>query len=1041
MQKAVIKRSSENKVPVGDAVTVCIRQQIYLLNGWWNWELHCAAVFASDVMDFPDDFLGTKGIIHPDDLARVGKTVMGLSHESGTALSFRLITTYGEIKILQGQHLSLGIVEQVPQSGGENVAWTESLEKHALHRQAILLQQRSAMADVAETLYQLGSFTMNKRTGACWFSNGVYRLHGLPPQSLNAHANTFNPFLHPDDRRAFLQAFDAAYAAEVPLHIDYRILLASGEPRTLRLVSYWAPNHLGQATFTGILHDLSGDKIKEEQTQAVQEKLRLHQQVLKTSERAWNTGYWFLNLITRKLTFSDNYCRLYGLKPQAVFGLQTFLSQVHSDDRQQVQKLYEEVYQQQELPETVFRIIRLDGRLRYLKQTGKLLATGHHPVIAGYVQDITVQRGLERKQAELNEKLTGQQAVETISEELNGTGHIMWGATGQITCSEGFFRLLGNKPPAGELPHRYLYRHIHPDDLRAFKEAEKSVKSGQESKELHFRLLHRTGERHLFILFHRVGSGSQMVVVGFVKDVTNKTTLQQNWAEAQRFAESLMHASNDLVLLTDAENRVLAWNFAAEEKTGRKASGVLNRNLFDVFPLLTDETYREHLQAACSGSVVREQWRYNLYLRKAHHYTLTPLKNEEGIVTRVLHVVKDVSRELDLQQQLSDRLRFIESLVESSVDCIVVLDRNMNYLYWNKKAEEFYGVSKSRVIGHNILEVFPRLFNEPGYAEFRKVLRGETVYLAPSLSDKNAGYMEMYLIPVKDERNEVTAVLWIMHDLHRELQLQQERHNALQLLAVKHHHLKEAQAIGQVGSFEWDSATGSIYWSDELFRIHGMQPGEVLTYEKVVSLIHPDDRAALIDNIAPCKTKAAKVHLTHRILNPNGEVRTVSRHLESFADETGNVTHLSGTVQDITEQVQAAQELQAAKEILQATLDSFPYMIQAFKAVRDKSGKIVDFTWLMLNKKAFVQYGDTVGKSLLQRYPSLLQTGLFNTFVQVTETGIAAECEVSPIHGLHHRLQYLRLVKMDDGFVMNTEDVPGWQNYDEQHKQLAASQE
>src|SRR5215204_2753745 len=68
-------------------------------------------------------------------------------------------------------------------------------------------------------------------------------------------------------------------------------------------------------------------------------------------------------------------------------------------------------------------------------------------------------------------------------------------------------------------------------------------------------------------------------------------------------------------------------------------------------------------------------------------------------------------------------------------------------------------------------------------------------------------------------------------------------------------------------------------------------------------------------------------------------------------------------------------ELNATKERLEATLDSSFYIIQAFEAVRDEQGKIIDFTWVMNNKQAILLNGDVIGKSLLEKSPGVVPSG------------------------------------------------------------------
>lgn len=130
------------------------------------------------------------------------------------------------------------------------------------------------------------------------------------------------------------------------------------------------------------------------------------------------------------------------------------------------------------------------------------------------------------------------------------------------------------------------------------------------------------------------------------------------------------------------------------------------------------------------------------------------------------------------------------------------------------------------------------------------------------------------------------------------------------------------------------------------------------------------------------------------------------------------------TTSNITERKKAEEQLQTAKERLQATLDGSLYFVQAFESVRNEAGKIIDFKWVFTNHTWNKHYGDVIGKSLLTQNPGVIETGLFDKFVQVTETGITIDQEQHYSHEqFHEQWFHQTLVKMGDGFVMNTEDI------------------
>lgn len=920
--------NGHKKEEAAKSVTLNIGSRNLVLNGLWQWDMQSDALYSSDVMAFPPDFEGTKSIVHPDDLPRLGSALESLAGGEINTLDFRIITTYGEVKHISGKRIALQKSdgrEQIP----AGIPAEEALHELALRKEAEYLSQRTVLANSAEKLYGTGSWALNKSTGEAWYSDGMYGLHGLPPQSLNAHANTFNSFLHPDDRNAVLDVLEKAYAAELPVHLEYRIVLTDGAVRHLRQVTGWSFNRQGQSLLGGIVRDLTSEQALAEGVQEAEATLRLHQQMLRFGEQHWHTGYWFMNLVTRKVAYSENYYRIYGLKQPQLHN-NVFLNLVHPDDRVRVQRLMDDVYRKHELPETEYRIIRPDGKQRYLKQSGKIVISGEAELMmVGLVQDLTVQKGLEKKIAELTETAALQTIVKGLTETFTAASSVVWyPGDGRIWWSEGFYHLLGHRPDSAEPSLRLLHQQIHPEDLKAFKTAETLVLNGQNQEELFFRLVNKGGVRQLRIAFTRVTAGSTEAVVGVVREMTKEVLLHEKLFNTAAYAEKLADNVSDLVILTDTANNVVYWNEVATQKTGIKKDEALYQNLFDLFPALKDSRYNSQLQLVIDGREINEPKASDRYLKRPHHYCLSPVKAEKGDVVWVLHVVRDISKELGLQRQLSERLNFIESLVEASVDRIVVLDRNMNYLYWNGQAEDWYAIKKERVIGKNILEVFPSFRNHPDYAGFRRVLRGETVYLPPAETEKGEDYVETYLIPVKDEGGEVTAILWTVHDLRNEWQLGRERAAAQARLAEEHRRLREAQAIGSVGSFEWTVGEPASHWSDELFRIHGLTPGETeTTLVKVHDFIHPDDKEAVQATMDESVQKPGSYAEVHRIITQSSEVRWVNHRWQSLADKEGKVVNVKGIVQDITERKNAEEEIKGQSHFINSVTKAVPDLI------------------------------------------------------------------------------------------------------------------
>jgi len=114
--------------------------------------------------------------------------------------------------------------------------------------------------------------------------------------------------------------------------------------------------------------------------------------------------------------------------------------------------------------------------------------------------------------------------------------------------------------------------------------------------------------------------------------------------------------------------------------------------------------------------------------------------------------------------------------------------------------------------------------------------------------------------------------------------------------------LADAQRIARLGIWEWEVASNRVHWSDELFRIYGLEPQEFgATYEAYLERVHPDDRERVAAAIARVHETGEPFDFEERIVRPDGEVRVLRSRGEAYADAAGTVLRLVGVCHDVTE--------------------------------------------------------------------------------------------------------------------------------------------
>jgi PAS domain-containing protein len=115
--------------------------------------------------------------------------------------------------------------------------------------------------------------------------------------------------------------------------------------------------------------------------------------------------------------------------------------------------------------------------------------------------------------------------------------------------------------------------------------------------------------------------------------------------------------------------------------------------------------------------------------------------------------------------------------------------------------------------------------------------------------------------------------------------------------------LTEAQQVARIGSFEREISTNKIYWSNESYRLFGLDPNEnEMTYEGFLSRVHPED----MESMRKAGRKILKDKILYgldiRMILPDGEERIVHTEARLFLDDEDKPLQLLGSMQDVTEQ-------------------------------------------------------------------------------------------------------------------------------------------
>lgn len=123
--------------------------------------------------------------------------------------------------------------------------------------------------------------------------------------------------------------------------------------------------------------------------------------------------------------------------------------------------------------------------------------------------------------------------------------------------------------------------------------------------------------------------------------------------------------------------------------------------------------------------------------------------------------------------------------------------------------------------------------------------------------------------------------------------------------------LREGEAVSHNGSWEWHSKADYIFWSDEMFNIHGYLPhSTIVTISSYFNFVYPEDTSELRRIFAEARQNKTSFKANYRIIRPNGEVRYVSTTAKFKEDEVGEAYSYLGNTQDVTQLKETQRKLE-----------------------------------------------------------------------------------------------------------------------------------
>jgi PAS domain S-box-containing protein len=332
----------------------------------------------------------------------------------------------------------------------------------------------------------------------------------------------------------------------------------------------------------------------------------------------------------------------------------------------------------------------------------------------------------------------------------------------------------------------------------------------------------------------------------------------------------------------------------------------------------------DEIDAISTGlNVVAEELQWSLAKEKQQAQELKQLNNEleRKIEERSFELIKSEKR--------------FRALIENSSDLVSLLDKDLNPIYrspsstrvlgWTDKERENSGgidlthPDDKEQINSWIIEVL----NNPG--------EPIPVYFRTRHKDGYYICLEGVITNMLHDES-LKAIVTNFKDVT-------EKKQAEEKLGISLSRSKHAQEIASVGHWELDFRTYKSSWSDEAFRIYGVEPGTTEgSYEFFLKHVHPDDLEKVKAITGAAMQNFKSFSFTHRIIRGDGEIRYIKASGEFELDKNNKPISLFGVAMDITQ----LKEKEAKLKQVNHELETFIY-----KSSHDLRGPIASILGLI----------------------------------------------------------------------------------------------
>jgi len=293
--------------------------------------------------------------------------------------------------------------------------------------------------------------------------------------------------------------------------------------------------------------------------------------------------------------------------------------------------------------------------------------------------------------------------------------------------------------------------------------------------------------------------------------------------------------------------------------------------------------------------------------------TVSALREAGSDRLALLGIVEDITERVRADEALRESEQKLRGIFETAAIGITATDGNGRYVQSNPAFQKMLGLTAEELSTKSVWDIThpdDHHLEKPKYAEL-SAGRIASYQIDKRYLHKSGStiWVNLNVASLKGANGTTIGTIAAIEDIT-------ERRRGERALAQSESRLAEAQQLANIGNWEYQFGTRKMVWSDHMLRLYGLDSNTgKLSVEIFLNIVHPDDRAAVKRALREQELLGGQHDYDHRIVLPSGEVRYVQERVEQILDDSGSLIGARGTTQDITERVQAEEQLRQAQKM------------------------------------------------------------------------------------------------------------------------------